>query len=48
MGNSAHVSAKRRVADTLAGDQPMDRRDRFIQDKRLALYWMTELCARYG
>ena len=28
--------------------RPMDQRDRFIQDERLALYSMTELCARYG
>jgi putative transposase len=27
---------------------PMDQRERFIQDERLALYSMTELCARYG
>ena len=26
----------------------MDQRERFIQDERLALYSMTELCARYG
>jgi putative transposase len=28
--------------------RPMDQRERFIQDERLALYSMTELCARYG
>jgi hypothetical protein len=26
----------------------MDLRERFIHDERLTLYWMTELCARYG
>src|SRR5262245_35362207 len=26
---------------------PMEQRERFIQDYRLALYTMTELCARY-
>jgi putative transposase len=28
--------------------RPMDQRERFIEDERLALYSMTELCARYG
>jgi putative transposase len=28
--------------------RPMDQRERFIDDERLALYSMTELCARYG
>ena len=27
---------------------PMDERERFIRDDRLALYTMTELCERYG
>ena len=27
---------------------PMEQRERFIRDERLALYTMTELCARYG
>jgi putative transposase len=27
---------------------PMDQRERFIRDDRLALYTMTELCERYG
>src|SRR5688572_2649708 len=28
--------------------RPMDQRERFIDDERLGLYSMTELCARYG
>jgi len=28
--------------------RPTDQRERFIDDERLALYSMTELCARYG
>ena len=27
---------------------PMEQRERFISDERLALYAMTELCERYG
>ena len=27
---------------------PVDQRERFIQDHRLDLYTMVELCARYG
>ena len=27
---------------------PMEQRERFIRDQQLALYTMTELCARYG
>ena len=27
---------------------PMEQRERFIRDDRLALYTMTELCDRYG
>jgi hypothetical protein len=47
IGNTANVSANRRVADALDGDLIMDQRERFIQDERPALYSMTEFSARY-